>query len=360
MLGLLLLFPILSGCKSKRASKRKKRSFNWRSRKKKAKPVHVTVIKTGDIESRLTATTTLTAESNVSIVAQVSGLVTRVYGRKGRRFARGAILARLSNRYLQIAFEKATLQVKKLQRDLARNKRLLHKGYVSKQTSEELLFQLAQAKNARKRAAEDLKNLTIRATISGIVTNDLLKRGAWAVPQTTAFVMESPRSLVAVIAVPEKNIPKLKTGLKAIIRAEALDSNTPVQGKVIRIDPTIDPKTGTIGVTIGKLTPLKKLKSGMFLTVNLILEQKKQVVLVPKQAVQYSKNQPYVYIAKGNCSPAKKSKKKCKASKRHFVKGLENATHIESKSGIRSNDKVITLGQQSLQSDSPIRIIKSE
>lgn len=376
LLFLLSTLPWAIGCKNKtkKPSSGHKKRF-W-SQKKKAKPVHAARLRQGTIESKLSGTTTLTAEHNVTVVTQVNGLVVRVYGKEGRSFRKGALLASLSNPYLRIAYNNAKLQVQKLERELKRNQKLLRKGYVSKQTAEELHFQLAQAKNQLKRAAEDQRNLRIRATIPGIVTKQHIRKGAWVSPQKPAFHLETPSSLVAIISVPEKNYPKLKKGLLARIRAEAFGDQISVTGRVIQISPTVDPKTGTIAVTIGKLTPRKMLRSGMFLTVSLILEQRKQAILVPKQAVQYTKNRPFVFRLQGRCplqsltgnrrglihkrkvKSTPSSKNPCKAQKVFFKKGLENSTHIEAENFLQAQDQVVTLGQQGLQNGSSLRIIK--
>ncbi len=269
---------------------------DWRSRRKKpAKPVHAAEIRKGEIEAILSGTATLEAEDRVTILAQVKGLAVRVFGLEGRFFRKGSVLAQLSNPYLQIADEQVGADIEKAKVDLKRNLPLSKRGYVSRETEELLAFQLLQKQIQRKQTQEDLRNLKITATISGIVTKQILRRGTWVLPNAEAFMMEDPRSLVANIAVPEKYLSYLKTGLEAALGSEAVGLNTQITGRVVRISPTVDAKTGTIQVIIGQLSPLEKLRSGMYVTVRLVLERRKDVPLVPKQAVLYENNRPVVY-----------------------------------------------------------------
>jgi len=440
----------LLGCAKKdKTPKKGKSKKEWR-RKARPRPVHAIRVQSGNIAAILSGTTTLEAEDRVTRIAQVSGQVKRIYAQEGKRVRKGSLLALLSNPYLHIAYERVKGEVKKLTEDLKVQKKLLRKGAVSKETTKSLGFQLAQAKNQLKKAREDIRNLRITATISGIVSQKHLRRGSWINPGTKAFELEEPRSLVAKIALPEKYLPKLRKKQKAKLFAEALGRKVYIEGEVIRIAPVIDPKTGTISVVIGKLT-LKarekkdeastspktkkrrfkrrrrrgkrrrgkrraykkrkaassnkkasealltsaKLRSGMFVTVNLILEERFEVPLVPKQSVMYARNKPYVYrlvgprklckpekldqkmgrkkwrkrkhkssknMKRGKKGKGKKGKKKpnCKVERAYFTKGLEDARMLEAIGGVRPGDRIVTLGHEGLREGNPVKVSKLE
>lgn len=371
LLCALLLVPLLAGCKSsskgkkakgKQAKKGKKKSWRelWKKRRNRAKPVHGVRLHNGAISSLLTGTTTLTAEQQVTVVTQVNGLVSSLYGKEGRRVRRGSTLARLSNPYLVIAHERAKLEVQKLARDLKRQKRLLRKGIVSREAAENLRFQYAKATNQLKRTKQDLANLRIRATISGVVTKRMLQKGAWVTPQIKGFNLENPRSIVAQVAVPERYLPRLKKGLPAFLQAEALGRKRKITGEVVRVAPSVDAKTGTVTVTIGKIKPLKSLRSGMFVTIQIVLERRKNVPLLPKVAVSYYRNKAFVFRLKDKKKPCQPphAPVKCKAEKVYIEKGLENAEWVEVRSGVQAGDRVIILGQQGLRTSHKVRVVQ--
>jgi membrane fusion protein (multidrug efflux system) len=323
------------------------------------KPVHAVVIQNGAITSMLSSTTTLVSEENVAIFTQVSGVVDKLYGWEGRYFKRGATLAVLDNPYLKIAHEAALLQVKKLENDLAREKRLQIKGYVSRETIENLSFQLAQARNSLQRAEQDLYNLQIKATISGIITQRDIQRGAWVTPQLKAFSIENPQTLTAQLAVPERYLPNLRTGLVVNLQAEALGNKGQLKGQVLRISPAIDPKTGTINVVVGKLDPSRSLRSGMFVTAQIVLERREQIPLIPKVAVQYQENKAFVFRLRANTDKcrAKTKSAMCATERVFFQKGLEDENWIEALSSVKSDDMIIILGQQGLRDGNKVRVV---
>ena len=351
---------LASSCRSGKAKDQGRKDYRAMMKKRRrAKPVHGFIIKQGNISSLLSTTTTLKAESEVTVMTQISGLVQRVYGKEGRYFRRGGTLARVSNPYLKIAHDRVLLEVRKLTSDLKRQKKLMSKGYVSRETTETLNFKLAQARNQLKRAKQDLRNLRIKATISGIVTHRYIQQGAWVNPQMKAFMIENPRSLVAHIAAPERYLSRLKKGLKAYLKAEALGIPQTITGEIIRVAPSIDPKSGTIDVMIGKLRPLKILRSGMFVSVRVVLEHRKNVPLIPKGAVSYHQNRASVLrlqAKKGKCLPPAPSA--CYVEKIFFAKGLENTHWVEAKNKLRAGDSIIILGQQGLRKGHKVRVVQ--
>lgn len=364
--SLLWIAPTLTACQNRPADAKKQENTTsqwralWKKRESRAKPVHATTLQNGTITSLLASTTTLTAEEDVSIIAQVTGLVEVVNGLEGRSFRRGGLLARLSNPYLKIAYDRAKSEANKLRVDLDRQQKLLKKGYVSKETVETLRFQFEQAENQLQKAQEDLNNLRIYSTIGGVVTQRLIQKGAWVIPQQKAFQVENPRSLVAHIAAPERYLPRLKTGLLAFLQAEALGPKHTISGKVIRIAPAIDPKTGTVQVTIGSLHPLHSLRSGMFVSAQIVLERRIQVPLVPKVAVSYHRNKAYVFRLKAikqPCLPAQPAAD-CEAERVYIEKGLENTNWIEVRAGVKFGDPIIMLGQEGLRPKRRVRVMQ--
>lgn len=365
-LGVLVCgWPLLVGCQNRKADAKQqenKPSWKdlWSKRQNRAKPVHAATLHTGTITSLLSSTTTLTAEEDVSIMTQVNGLVEVVYGLEGRRFRRKGLLARLSNPYLTIAYDRAKLEVGKLKYDFVRQQKLLRKGYVSRETVENLRFQLEQAENQLQKAQEDINNLRVYSTIGGVVTQRLIQKGAWVIPQQKAFQMENPRSLVAHVAAPERYLPRLKLGQVTYLQAEALGNQHIITGKVIRIAPSIDPKTGTVQVTVGDLKPLDSLRSGMFVTVQIVLERRVDVPLIPKVAVSYYRNKAYVFRLKERDQPCKPPKISavCEADRIYIEKGLENTDWIEVRSGIKTGEHIIVMGQEGLRPKRQVRVVQ--
>ncbi|MEM1007572.1 MAG: efflux RND transporter periplasmic adaptor subunit [Myxococcota bacterium] len=409
------LFLGLMGCKEK--SKVRVKTGKWQKLRKKRraslpKPVHATRVRKGTIEANFATTTTLEAESNVMILSQVKGLVRRLRGIEGRRFRRGASLAMLSNPYLRIADEQAALDVEKAKLALRRHRRLLKKGYVSREQEEQLVFQLRQAEIRRKQTLQDLKNLRIVATISGVVVERKVNKGSWVLPNTQVFTMEDPRSLVAHMAIPEKYLGSLKSGLEATLRAEAFLGKV-LRAKVIRVSPTVDAKTSTVRVTLGNLRPVKNLRSGMFVRARLRLKKHVNVPVVPKKALLYEQNRPTVFVVRGDASKcgltqplsrvkagrgrakgsaggsragqgmrpkanaesntvgkagpksATLSKRfssfaraRCRVERVWIQKGIENERVVEVRKGLVLGDAVVVLGQEELQNKANVRIVQ--
>jgi len=132
--------------------------------------------------------------------------------------------------------------------------------------------------------------------------------------------------------VPEINIPKIKIGQKALIRATPL-YNQQYNGIVIAVALAGKSESQMFGTTrtlypikIKIIMPDKLLKPGMSSIVDIISDQRKNVIVLPHAFVHQYNGKPYVILASG---------------KKQFVHiGLQNRTLVEITKGLKVGDKV--------------------
>ena len=65
-------------------------------------------------------------------------------------------------------------------------------------------------------------------------------------------------------------------------------------GEVVRIAPIVDPKSGTVKVTVG-IPRNQELLPGMYVEVELVTATREDALLIPKRAVVYDQNQAFLY-----------------------------------------------------------------
>jgi multidrug efflux system membrane fusion protein len=96
--------------------------------------------------------------------------------------------------------------------------------------------------------------------------------------------------------VPEKDLPRITAlnNLKTVV----LINGECIEGDLFLINNAVDEKTGTILLQSLFENTDRKLWPGEFLDVRLILEMKKNAVLLPSQAVQIGQDGPYLYVVK--------------------------------------------------------------
>ncbi len=158
--------------------------------------------------------------------------------------------------------------------------------------------QVAQAKAVLERAEEDLRNSTIVSPIDGLVlsrnvevgnaVSSILVQGSQAAP---LFTLGDMSDVFVRGKVDQADIGKVYLGQPARIVVESFRDRR-FEGKVYRISPYGVEKDNvtTFEVQVSIHNPGRELKANMSANAEIILEEKKNVLLVPEAAVLYDKD----------------------------------------------------------------------
>jgi membrane fusion protein (multidrug efflux system) len=150
---------------------------------------------------------------------------------------------------------------------------------------------------------------------------------------------------VARIYVPEKNLKELKKGQEARVTGRAV-SDAPFPGRVERIAPVVDPKSGTVKVTVA-VGGQAGLLPGLYVDVALVTAVHDRALLVPKRALVYDHDQVFVYrLGKGRL-----------VERLLIVPGLADADFIEPLQGLSPGDSVVVAGQAGLKHGARVALV---
>ena len=157
-----------------------------------------------------------------------------------------------------------------------------------------------QAKLNMETAKRDLDNTEIRAPFSGVVGNVNVSVGQRVVANSTVLLsVLDPSNLELNLEVDETDIPKVSVGLPVRITTDAFPDDE-FSGKVKSISPNakIVNNIPIFDVLIGIPNTSGKLRAGMSATGEIILSEKKNVLLVPLKAVKRVGRRAYVEVLK--------------------------------------------------------------
>jgi HlyD family secretion protein len=201
---------------------------------------------------------------------------------------------------------------------------------------------VAQAKAALERAAEDLRNSTITSPIDGLVLSRDVNVGDAV---SSILVLGSQATLVMTLGdvsdvyvlgrVDEADIGKVYLGQPARIVVESFKDKK-FEGQVTKISPLGKEKDNvtTFEVRVSIHNPSGELKANMSANAEIILEEKKNVLLIPEAAVIYDKDR--------NASIEVPDLKGEKGRRKVAVKlGISNGVKTELVSGLHEKDKVV-------------------
>jgi len=172
----------------------------------------------------------------------------------------------------------------------------------------------------------------IRAPISGFIAKIMIDVGSLITPQTlVAIVVDFSRVKVAFNA-PEVDASCIAKETKVLVRVDAQPDQT-YQAKISEISPVVDPMTRTIGVKAVVDNPRRILKPGMTARVIVSLGEKKDVIVIPEDALLDS----YLFVVKDST-----------AQRRDVQVGLIGDDNIEITSGLNQGELIIVAGQERL------------
>jgi RND family efflux transporter MFP subunit len=213
-------------------------------------------------------------------------------------------------------------------------------------------WEIAQAKLQRTQTLLDYARIT--APFSGIITARFVDPGAFipaatagSTPQTAAIVTLMDFSRVRVqVFVPENESPFIKNNTPVQITVDELPGKT-FKGSVTRFAYALDEATKSMLTEIELPNSSGELRPGMYASVQLEVERKPDVLLVPVKALLVEKAGTSVFtVADG------------KAKKTPVQIGFNDGTNAEIAGGVNSDQAVILLNGQTLNNDQPVTIAR--
>jgi multidrug efflux pump subunit AcrA (membrane-fusion protein) len=198
-------------------------------------------------------------------------------------------------------------------------------------------IQTAQAALEGSRAAtaivqKALEDTNIRAPYSGYVSARPIAIGEYVTPASVIATILLTNPLKLQVQVPEIEAPNVRVGMAVALTVDAYPDRK-FGGHVSAINPAIDPTSRAMTVEAEIDNPDNALRTGMFVTAQIVLPGGNQGVFVPREAVIHDQNtNSYrVFVIKGNT-----------AHLQVVQVGDEENGWTQILSGVKSDDEVAT------------------
>jgi len=308
-------------------------------------PVEISLAEAGSISAFYSGTATLEAEEEALVVAKTAGVVLEIIAEEGDVVITGDILARLEDDRPRLEMDRARANMKRLENDYKRNEEVYAKQLVSSEEYERVKFEYEEERANFKLAELELSYTSISAPIDGVISERLIKVGNLVQENTAVFRVTDFDPLLAVLHVPERELPVLEVGQPVNLLVDALAGQR-FQGEVLRISPVVDPSTGTFKVTAAIRDESHRLKPGMFGRVSIVHDVRDNAVLMPRSALIAQAGESAVFVVEDG-----------KAHRRLVETGYTDNGKVEILSGLDSGAQVVTAGHASLKDGVRVEII---
>lgn len=340
----LLLAVAMSGC----SVKKQHTNVAQAQIKSTDLPVKVNVAKTvlSKSENNLSYSGTIEPSNSVPLSFLTPGLVQQIYVKEGQAVAKGQLLAKLSQKTQQSAYELTLAKQKQAEDAYKRLEPVYKNGSLPEIKWVEVKTGYAQAKAATAMAKANLNNGDLHAPTSGIIGRKMLEPGMTALPGTPVMQLVKLNQLSVKIPVPENEISQIKKGQQAQVKISALQGKE-FNGVVTEIGVMANAISRTYDVKITISNHHNEVKPGMMC--NVLLSQKQaSKLLVPYQAVSNDiEGKAYVYVV---------NRQKMEAQKQAVKIGLFYQNKIEVLAGLENGQQVIVGGKHKLSDHTKISI----
>jgi RND family efflux transporter MFP subunit len=271
---------------------------------------HPVPYKAGERNPMLTASGYLVARHRATLSAKVTGRIAWLGVEEGTHVTKGQVIARLESEDLVADRERVQASLQQNEADLQRAQNLYKEGILDKASVEHLQTQVSTLKAQLRYQDASLENMVLRAPFTGTVTQKLSEVGETVSPGSAGganainaiATLADFDSLELEVEVNETGIVKLKKGMPAEIRVDALDVDPgakPLRGELREIYPTSNRQKAVVVVRVALLDKHEALLPDMGAKVTFLGEPfKEDAVFVGREQVVRRQGKTYVWIYK--------------------------------------------------------------
>lgn len=181
--------------------------------------------------------------------------------------------------------------------------------------------------------------IKLNAPISGMISKVSIAQGQPVSPDDELIEIIDLSIVEATASVPQHLAGKLKRGVNAHIRVNALPEHV-FEAKLAHIAAVADENTGTLEAAFHVPNLEKLLRPGMKAEFSLVVSQRENVMSIPRSAVQGDAAERFVYIKDYDLKNA--------FVKVPVVLGAQNDRFVEIVKGLFPGDEVVTRGAYAL------------
>jgi membrane fusion protein (multidrug efflux system) len=306
--------------------------------------VQVEEVTPGLAEDRLELPATVEAWSCVRLSAEVDGRIETVAKQEGDRVNANEVLFQIDDSRLKAQLASAQAQQVLAERSFQRAKQLREQNAISQAELDRAEADLKVAEAGVELAGVMHAKTTVRSPIQGIFNKRLMDRGEFVGPGTPLCEVVNTDRVKVVLAVPEKDIPFVRTGCEMKVACDAIRAER--TGTVIYQSTSADPRTLTFTVKVDVDNADGALRPGMIARVELIRRRAERAVTVPIFAVIKREDGYVVFVENGG-----------RAHEQPVDLGFFDGERVVVTKGLEAGARLIVVGQRELLGEDKVRVV---
>jgi membrane fusion protein (multidrug efflux system) len=305
-------------------------------------------------EQVISATASVSAVHGVTVSAEAGGRITDIRFESDSVVEAGEILLQLDTTTEDSQLASAQASAALARTELKRLRKLISKKLASEDVVDRAEAQVKETVAQVGVIKASIQKKTILAPFSGRLGLRQVDLGQILSVGDPVVALQMLDPVYVDFSVPQQKLSFLQRGMKVRVTSDATPAQS-FEGKITAINPEVDPVTRNVQIQALVNNPQEKLRTGMFVNVEVVLPETRQVMPVPATAVLYAPfgNSVFVIDEQKNEDSGEAEK----VLRQQFIKlGQARGDYVDVTDGLKSGETVVTSGVFKLRSGTKVII----
>ena len=309
-------------------------------------PVTIKVIKPENFTNKLQVSGSVIGNEEVQLRSEISGKVISIGFAEGARVNKGDLLVKVNDADLQAQLRKAEVEKKNASDKEYRQKILLSKDGISKETYETALNDLDASIAGIENIKAQIAKTEVRAPFNGIIGLRYISEGSYVTPSTQIASLQNSNPVKIDFSIPQRYANEISAGNLVQLKTAAGKTFT---AKVYAIEPKVDPATRALQARAICNNDRGELIPGSYVSVEVSLNSVKNAVTIPTQALSLDISGERVFVFKNGIAVPTK-----------VESGIRTESEVQITNGINVGDSIITSGIMQMRPRAKVRVLSIE
>jgi membrane fusion protein (multidrug efflux system) len=316
-----------------------------------ATPVVLVAVQLRDVEDRIEAAGELLAKDHANVAAEVPGRVTEILLFEADAAEADQVVLEIDPERRRLEVEDASARVLEAEAALfdqqREEKRLreLHRKQVASQAQLDKVntqLKLVRARLAAARshlgvAERALRDASVGAPFAGVIARRFVSVGEFVNVGQPLFELVALDPIEIEFSVAEKDSSRIALGSEVKVRVSPFPDES-FRALVTIVSPTIDPRTRTLRLKAELPNPDGRLRPGLFARLDLGVDQRSGVPMVPEEAILYRSEDEVIFVLTDES----------RVERRVIETGVHLDGAVEVLEGLKGQEFVVTRGHLDL------------
>jgi len=300
-------------------------------------PVEVSEATAQSVTDDFEAVGTVEALEAISVVTEIDGSVVSLPFEEGSTIKEGQLIAQLDDSQLKAEMDRAEALRDQSQASYERVKAVVDQKAAAPQDLDDALAASKVAEANLASATARFAKTRIVAPFDGIIGARRVSVGTFLRTGQTIADLVNIDDIRVIFTAPERFLSQLQRGAEVKVSTTAYPGHFH-DGKIIVIEPVVDPGTRTARIVARVPNPEKEFRPGMSANVTVVLSQRDSAITIPNEAIFASGGQSFVYMVNPDSTVVRVA----------ITVGTRMSDVAEITSGLNPGASVVRAGHQKL------------